>query len=349
MDRDALTALRVTDDGRIPAGRYTDSALFQLERERVFGACWVIACHASELAPGRVLVREVGGRSVLLTIGEAGPMAMRNVCRHRGSRLCDDDQDGASIVCPVHGWRWDLHGELAAIPDRPGFSALSQDLDLLRLPCAEAFGLVFVGGERTTEPLDRWLGEAAAVLDRSALADWRPTSWTEIPLRANWKTSADMHNEAYHLGPLHPELRGRLRPEKTTLTPLGRHHQIRFQLEWQGADVELTQVCLLPNAQITLRPNEAMLLIHRPGPTVDECMFVECNLAMPSPNARPLERRRIGLQDARLGPMAAADARATLSIAAGLRELAPDTLLHNHRLEAGVVHLHRQLDGLIWT
>ena len=47
---------------------YADEGFFAAEQERLFSRAWVAVALAEEVArPGRLLVRSVGGRSILLT------------------------------------------------------------------------------------------------------------------------------------------------------------------------------------------------------------------------------------------------------------------------------------------
>ena len=57
-----------------------------------------------------------------------GVQAFYNVCRHRGTRLCDRESGAfaGSIQCPYHAWTYDLAGRLIGAPlmdDVEGFRA----------------------------------------------------------------------------------------------------------------------------------------------------------------------------------------------------------------------------------
>ncbi len=62
----------------LPADAYASEAFFALERDSVFGTSWVCIGIADELDPvGQVLVRDLGGRSVLITTNTSGSFAKR--------------------------------------------------------------------------------------------------------------------------------------------------------------------------------------------------------------------------------------------------------------------------------
>ena len=58
--------------------------------------------------PGTARVVEVGGRSIALCNVEGTFYAIDNLCPHRGGPLGEGDVEGQIVVCPWHGWRWDV-------------------------------------------------------------------------------------------------------------------------------------------------------------------------------------------------------------------------------------------------
>jgi len=63
---------------------------------------------AAELGDGQAKVVEVEGRSVAVFNVEGAYYAIDNVCPHRGGPLGEGDVEGKIVVCPWHGWRWDV-------------------------------------------------------------------------------------------------------------------------------------------------------------------------------------------------------------------------------------------------
>ena len=83
----------------------------------MFGHSWIPVCIADEVRePGDFLVVEVAGRSLIVCRNAEGELrAHHNVCRHRGSRLCDPGPGHADrfFKCPYHSWAYDLDGHSA--------------------------------------------------------------------------------------------------------------------------------------------------------------------------------------------------------------------------------------------
>jgi phenylpropionate dioxygenase-like ring-hydroxylating dioxygenase large terminal subunit len=50
----------------LPSWMYRDSDVLNLEQERIFGRNWVFVAHASEIAPGQALDRDINGEPVVL-------------------------------------------------------------------------------------------------------------------------------------------------------------------------------------------------------------------------------------------------------------------------------------------
>ena len=99
----------------------------------------------------------IGGASVLIVRTDEGLLkAHHNVCRHRGTRLCDDAEGHfvERIQCPYHNWTYDLAGSLLAAPHMaPGFC--KEDYPLHRAGCEVWDGNVFVYlGQGLSQPAD---------------------------------------------------------------------------------------------------------------------------------------------------------------------------------------------------
>ena len=79
----------------------------------------------NSLSRGCRLVTEVAGQPILLVRNKEGAIhGFYNVCRHRGTTLCNEKKGkSALITCPYHSWTYDLDGKLKA---RPHFHGAAQ-------------------------------------------------------------------------------------------------------------------------------------------------------------------------------------------------------------------------------
>lgn len=191
---------------------YTDHEFFTTEQQRVFEQAWVCVGIADELAgPGRLLVRDVGSRSVIITRNEASELrGFINSCRHRGTELAEADCDvGGTIRCPYHRWGYSLDGALKAAPlidevPRDGFDKADYGLLPVRV---DSWGvLLFACLSHETPPLAEWLGDLPERMAGYDLDHWVSRHHQELEIEANWKLISENFQEYYHLPWVHPEL-----------------------------------------------------------------------------------------------------------------------------------------------
>ena len=190
---------------------YTSPEFFSDEQQNVFERAWVCVGIAADAAPGRVLVRSLGRRSILITRNADGQLhGFLNSCRHRGTELYESDCDVASTLrCPYHRWGYGLDGSLKSTPlfdevPRDDFDSTEYSLAPVRV---ETWGvLLFACLDEQTPPLFEWLGDLPARMAGYGLNDWQPKLTQELTINANWKLISENFQEYYHLTWIHPEL-----------------------------------------------------------------------------------------------------------------------------------------------
>ena len=106
----------------IPSRYYYDETIFQREKEQIFHDMWFYVGRANEIPKaGDYMVRQVVDESVIVTRDKMGKVhAFYNVCRHRGTKLCQEQQGrfkGDAFACKYHGWTYGLDGKLLATPN----------------------------------------------------------------------------------------------------------------------------------------------------------------------------------------------------------------------------------------
>src|SRR5579862_9306690 len=75
----------------LPRDWYVSDRVFAAERERIFAREWVCVGREEQLkAGGDYFLAEVAGESLIVVRDDAGAAhAFYNVCRHRGTRMCE--------------------------------------------------------------------------------------------------------------------------------------------------------------------------------------------------------------------------------------------------------------------
>ena len=102
---------------RIPVSAYTDPALFELEKKRIFRRLPLMLAPACELPePGSYKAMTVVGVPVLLTRQKDGSVAaFLNMCSHRGNPLASGEGKASRFVCGYHGWTFRNDGALLGV------------------------------------------------------------------------------------------------------------------------------------------------------------------------------------------------------------------------------------------
>jgi phenylpropionate dioxygenase-like ring-hydroxylating dioxygenase large terminal subunit len=193
----------------LPWSWYSDPSVLGVERERIFARFWQYAGHAGQVEePGSFATARVGHLPVILVRDREGVLrAFLNVCRHRGSLICDGAGRRETLQCPYHAWTYALDGSLIAAPraDRePGFD--QEGIRLVPMQVETWGPFVFVNPDPDAGPLAEFLGElpdllAADGVDLHGLA-FHNRAETEYD--ANWKVCIENYLECYHCSVAHP-------------------------------------------------------------------------------------------------------------------------------------------------
>ncbi len=187
---------------------YLDRELFELEVERFLGAHWILAGHVGEIPEhGDYFVIEALGASVIVVRGAKGEIhALHNVCRHRGSRICETAAGRTALLrCPYHGWSYRLDGELTGWRHMP--EALNKaDFGLLRCAVAIFEGLILISLNPAEAPdTSALLQNVQPYWARYDFATCKVAATRVYDIQANWKLAIENNLECYHCLPSHPE------------------------------------------------------------------------------------------------------------------------------------------------
>ncbi|PXW32687.1 SRPBCC family protein [Nocardia sp. 348MFTsu5.1] len=201
----------------VPKGRYLDPEFQKLELEKVFKKTWLMACRVEELASvGNYIEYEIGSYSILIVRESKTKIsAYHNACRHRGTRLARGQGRVGSLICPFHGWRWNLDGSIRLVLDREEFVPRSDDdLGLEQVRVDQWAGFVFINMDPEAKPLLEYLDPIARIFEPFHIENMRYRWAKGFILPCNWKTALDGFLEAYHVAGTHPQL---YRVDKTNL------------------------------------------------------------------------------------------------------------------------------------
>jgi choline monooxygenase len=331
------TRLPVELASTLIADAYRSEEYFGEEAQQVFARSWVAVATVSDVAaPGEAIVRDVAGRSVIITRNDNGELrAFLNVCRHRGSRLIARDCTlrAGRIRCPYHAWAYDLDGSCIGTPlfegsDIPAEMRAAFDMgdvkafDRADYPLFEvkvdSWGpLILVSLDPNVTPLSNWLGDLPERLGGYDLSSWDVRAGKDYDIAANWKLIAENFMEYYHLPWVHPELakvsrikdhyrfQGHGMYTGMTTTPISGDSPAWLALPphsgMTGPDLVSGRfVLLFPNAAISVLPNHCFLMILdpiSPGQTYERTYLLTHPETMEGPGADEALHDLLGFWD----------------------------------------------------
>jgi phenylpropionate dioxygenase-like ring-hydroxylating dioxygenase large terminal subunit len=198
----------------LPAWAYHSKALFALEREKLFLTHWQVVGHVSNLPnPGDWLTYDILGERAMVMRGKDGVVrAFHNLCRHRGARVVDGSSGHCkgAIVCPFHGWVYNLDGTLRGAAQPTSFGDMRrEDFGLKPIELQTFHGFLFIRFAPGPQPdIATLFAPFDADFAAYGMQDVVPVNtpgWsTDLPV--NWKSVRDVDNEGYHVALAHPGL-----------------------------------------------------------------------------------------------------------------------------------------------
>jgi Rieske 2Fe-2S family protein len=194
----------------LPQKYFVSPDIFEAEEEKIFSRQWVLVGHQSQIAKtGDFFVPEVAGESLIVSRDKNEEIrGFYNVCRHRGTRLCEEQSGHSSAIqCPYHAWTYGLDGRLIGSPhmdEVPGFDRSDYSLHPVNLAVWEGF--IFVNLADDSRPLEEWFAPLAGKFWHWNLPRLRSVKRIEYDVKANWKLMFENYSECYHCPGVHPML-----------------------------------------------------------------------------------------------------------------------------------------------
>ena len=195
----------------LPSYYYRTPEIYEREREAIFFKTWQYAGFTGDLTePGSFITCSVLDQGLFVVRQKDGSLrGFYNVCSHRGSELLEGRGKRSKISCPIHGWTYDLGGEVVGAP---GFSK-ERGVDLEPLCLKEVrvemlASFVFVN----LDPEAKSLKSQTPGLEEEIVANWPELEKMTLVARqdgeivANWKLITDNFADAFHALVGHPEM-----------------------------------------------------------------------------------------------------------------------------------------------
>ena len=188
----------VSDDAAwISRKVWSDPAVYELEKQAIFGKSWLFLGHESQIRqPGDFVQAFMCETPIILSRGSDGNIhANINSCSHRGLPVCRADSGNTKrFICPYHNWSYTVEGELVTIPQESEVRHKpdKSQLGLKPVPRLESWqGMIFGSFDAEIEPLEDYLGDMRFYLDAFFERFPNGIEFMGAPhrwlLNANWK------------------------------------------------------------------------------------------------------------------------------------------------------------------
>ncbi len=199
------------DTRTLPGHYYTSAGILQQEMQRIFYQQWLCVGREEQISePGDYFLVTIGQESIIVLRDRAGqPRAFFNVCRHRGTRLCTQEQGHFTgpIQCPYHAWTYGLDGQLTAarlMQEVLDFD--KRDYPLYPAALASWEGFLFLNLAPEPEPFHEAFAPLIDKFTAWGIPELRVARRIEYDVQANWKLIFENYSECYHCPLVHPAL-----------------------------------------------------------------------------------------------------------------------------------------------
>jgi phenylpropionate dioxygenase-like ring-hydroxylating dioxygenase large terminal subunit len=201
----------------LPNQFYTDPAVFEEEKKKVFFRNWAALGFISDAPePGDAKPLTFLGQPLVMIRDKDGSLRVfQNICRHRGMILIDKPgKIQRAIRCPYHSWCYELDGRLRTTPHVGGpgtnrHDAIKRDeLGLFEVRSHVWLGIVFVNLDGNAPAFNDYAASAIARyadFDRPLYKCGDEGTFT-MEVQGNWKLAIENGAESYHLPWVHPGL-----------------------------------------------------------------------------------------------------------------------------------------------
>ena len=188
---------------------YLSPEINALDIAEIFGKHWIFVAVEPDIAePGDYIKVDIGHNSVIIVRDDdMNVKAFHNVCRHRGSQLCDEQKGSVgNIVCPYHQWTYNLAGELIH-NEHMGEDFDKNNHNLKSVHVGIIAGLIFIClADNPPADFEDMKRAMEPYIAPHHLADCKIIHQEDIVEHGNWKLTMENNRECYHCVANHPEL-----------------------------------------------------------------------------------------------------------------------------------------------
>jgi phenylpropionate dioxygenase-like ring-hydroxylating dioxygenase large terminal subunit len=272
---------------------YTEPELLPFEFAHIFRRTWLYLGDRTHLfQSGNVLATDVSHQSILLLQDHIDQIrAFYNVCPHRASLLCPDagSHQLKHLVCPYHGWVYNLQGQLMGMPREEQFpdSFCLQDFPLTEVRVEQWQGFIFICFDQDAPTLSEFLGDIPTTLAGHRTTTTKLMLQKQYTVNCNWKvyhdnTLCDYHVAIAHRKTLNP-VQGPVRLYEHHFNPYVNLLYTPTTPDWRSRNSVLESLPernrqgfftfgIFPNLHLLALPNGILAWIRLDPLTVETCV-----------------------------------------------------------------------------
>ena len=171
---------------------YIDPNILDKEYKSIFQKQWICVGRSNDIKkPGQFITHEIGDESIIIARDkDKGIKAHYNVCRHRGTRICNDAKGTFpnSIQCGYHGWTYALDGALVGAPHMNEVENFDKkDYGLHSVPVNEWEGFIFISLSNEPDDFDKVFSSISNRFSKWEISDLETFKTIEYQVNGNWK------------------------------------------------------------------------------------------------------------------------------------------------------------------
>ena len=195
----------------LPRKFYTEPDILNQEFKKIFHNNWVCIGRDSDLTTkGQYITIQLGSESIIVLKSNKDKIkAFFNVCRHRGTRICNSNEGKFSktIQCPYHGWTYDLNGKLVGSPLMEAVNDFNKsDYPLFPIKIKQWKGFLFINLNENPSNLNETFKPINNLLHSWELKNLCVIDKKRYAVNCNWKLIIQNYCECYHCPMIHPQL-----------------------------------------------------------------------------------------------------------------------------------------------
>ena len=187
---------------------YTNEEVFAEDLNQIWHKEWIFAGHTFEIEkPGEYFTLQVGHYPVVVVRDDQGIVrAFHNACRHRGSRICQNDKGkNAKLVCPYHKWTFGLDGNLL-FAGNMGAEFNPKEHGLMPVNCEIVNSYIYICVADEAPNFAPFRDAVTPFLEPHFLDNCKVAYESNLVEKGNWKLVFENNRECYHCDGSHPEL-----------------------------------------------------------------------------------------------------------------------------------------------